>query len=237
MNLVVMQPYLFPYLGYFQLIAAANRFVIYDDVNFIKGGWINRNQILIQGQPHMFTVPLSDPSPNRKICDIQLNVKTNWKSKFLQTISQSYSRAPYFVDAFSLVKRILDRPGIQSITDLVNVSLNEIIAYLALEVELVSSSKIYGNDQLRAQERIIDICQKEQASFYINASGGKELYDGASFEKAGFCLQFLQPELLPYPQIGKQTEFIAGLSIIDVLMNNSPAETYTLLQAYTLSPG
>lgn len=233
MNLVIMQPYLFPYVGYFQLLVAADRFVIYDDVNFIKGGWINRNRILMQGKPHLFTIPLEAPSPNRKINDIQLGNKFDWRSKLLQTIAQSYKRASNFTAAYDLISKILSEPTL-SITDLVYVSLREIVAYLELPVQLIPSSSIYNNSQLRSEERVLDICKKENASCYINAMGGRELYSDSTFKGQGIELYFLQPDLVPYQQVGQVTDFTPGLSIIDVLMNNSAAEANRLLANYTL---
>ncbi|SNC67748.1 WbqC-like protein family protein [Hymenobacter gelipurpurascens] len=229
-----MQPYIFPYLGYFQLIAAADRFVVYDDVQFIKGGWINRNRLLVNGQPFLFTIPLDAPSPNRLIRDIVLNTKTPWRVKLLQTIAQSYRRAPHFELAYDLIERVLHYPQAHTVADLVRVSLTEIIAYLHLPVELIPTSACYNNQHLRSQERVLDICRREEATNYVNAQGGRELYDHETFAAHGMRLHFLQPELHPYRQLGKG-EFVPGLSIIDILMNNSVAETAELLRRYHLT--
>ncbi|GGG53469.1 WbqC family protein [Hymenobacter glacieicola] len=229
-----MQPYIFPYLGYFQLMAAADQFVVYDDVQFIKGGWISRNRMLVNGQPCLFTIPLDAPSPNRLICDIALNAKTPWRPKLLQTIAQSYRRAPQFEPVYGLIERVLAPVEGQTIADLVRVSFSEIIAYLHLPVELIPTSTRYENQHLRSQERVLDICRQEEATDYVNAQGGRELYDHETFAARGMRLHFLQPELRPYRQLSKG-EFVPGLSIIDVLMNNSVAETAELLRSYHLT--
>ncbi|GAB3869782.1 WbqC family protein [Hymenobacter segetis] len=233
MNLVIMQPYLFPYVGYFQLLTAADRFVVYDDVQFIKGGWINRNQLLVNGQPWMFTVPLDQPSPNRLIRDIELRPRDLWQPKLLQTISQNYRRAPHYEPVFELIKQIFEADA-RTIADLVRNSLQQIVQYLNLPVQLIPSSDIYNNAHLRAQARVVDICQQEGATCYINAMGGRALYDGETFQQAGISLKFIQPELPPYPQQVKNGEFVPGLSIVDALMHNSKPEIHSLLQSYSL---
>lgn len=235
MKLVIMQPYLFPYVGYFQLLAAADRFVIYDDVNFIKGGWINRNHLLVNSQSWLFTIPLNQPSPYRLINEIEVQPARHWQPKLLQTITQNYRRAPYFESVFRLVETIFtsDAP---TIAQLVTVSLQNLVRYLELPVELVLTSAIYGNAHLHSQERVIDICCREGATQYLNASGGMALYNGEDFRRAGIELFFLKPRLHPYPQLNKSKEFVPGLSIIDLLMNNSPTEARQLLQHYTLIP-
>src|SRR5690606_3799363 len=100
MKIAIMQPYLFPYLGYFQLINAVETFVFYDDVNFIKRGWINRNQILVDNKAALFTVPLKKASQNKLINEIDMAIDEKWLSQFFKTIEQNYKNAPYFDDTF-----------------------------------------------------------------------------------------------------------------------------------------
>ena len=84
MKLAIMQPYIFPYLGYFQLLNSVDHFVFYDDVNFIKGGWVNRNQLLINNQNKFFTVPLKKIISFTPINEVEIHKKLypNWRSKF-----------------------------------------------------------------------------------------------------------------------------------------------------------
>lgn len=233
-RVAIMQPYLFPYLGYFQLLAAVDSFILYDDVQFIKGGWINRNQILVNGKPFLFTVPLDAPSPNRLICDIVLSANSQWRAKLLQTIQQNYRRASHFELVFGLLERVLMNTEAHTISDLVRVSLVEIIGYLDLNVSLVPTSTHYHNQYLRSQERVLDICRLEGATEYVNAQGGRSLYDRQTFAQNGLLLHFLQSELRPYRQLSKG-EFCSGLSIIDVLMNNSVTSVREQLRNYQLN--
>lgn len=233
-TVAIMQPYLFPYIGYYQLLVAADCFIVYDDVQFIKGGWINRNRLLINGTPFLFTVPLNSPSPNRNICEIDLGENALWYSKLLQTIAQGYHRAPYFEQVFALLERVLNNGSARTIADLIRVSFAEITAHLGLTIEIVPTSAHYGNQHLRSQERVLDICRLEQATDYVNAQGGRVLYNQEVFSRNGLQLHFLEPALRPYRQVGKGP-FIPGLSIIDVLMNTSVDEANALLRSYQLT--
>lgn len=226
-RLAIMQPYFFPYLGYFQLMAEVDTFVIYDDVHFINRGWINRNQISLNGAPHLFTVPLKQASQNRLICDIDLADGASWRDKIVKTIRQAYARAPEFDRVFPLVEQIVQHSA-SNLADYLRHSLTSLRDHLVLKTQLVNSSRQYGNGELKAQTRILDICRREQARTYINAIGGLELYRREDFEQHGIRLQFLKPGLPRYAQPGK--EFVAGLSIIDVLMCNDAASVADMLK-------
>lgn len=220
MKLGIMQPYLFPYLGYFQLIAAVDKFVLYDDVAFIKQGWINRNQILLNGQPCLFSVPLRGASSNRSIRDTEISVGEypRWRDRFLRTIVLAYSKAPYFEATMQLVSSVLE-PSSSSAADLARRSIEVVCEALDLVTRIEISSTIYNNSHLRAQERVLDICRREGASLYINPSGGRELYSHEAFGACHMELRFLRSRLPAYPQFGG--EFVPALSILDVLMFNS----------------
>jgi hypothetical protein len=231
MKIAIMQPYIFPYLGYFQLIAAVDKFVILDDVNYINKGWINRNRILINGKPSMFTVPLDQASQNRLIKDISLSHDKRWGTKFLKSIEMAYKKTPYFADFFPLIKAGVER-NVQGISDMVYYSLVDICTYLNINTEIVPHSEIYHTDGLQGQEKILKICMHSNATHYINPIGGMELYDRILFNERNIDLNFLSPHLEPYAQ--NSDEFVAGLSIIDVLMYNSPAQVKNYLKSYTL---
>lgn len=226
-----MQPYFLPYVGYFSLMKAVDRFVVYDDVAFINRGWVNRNQILVGGKAHLFTIPLREASQNKKIRQIALDESTRWREKLLRTVEQSYKKAPQFTPAYALLAQVLQTPA-GTIADLALNGLRAVNEYLGLHTELVPTSTVYENDHLKAQDRILDICRREGASRYINPVGGMELYDKATFAEAGIELFFIHSEKVEYPQFGG--EFVPWLSILDVLMFNSPAQVHALLDRYAL---
>lgn len=223
-TLAIMQPYFLPYIGYFQLIASVNKLVILDDVNFIQRGWINRNRLWLNNAPHMFTIPLHGASQNKLIYEIELADEQDWRKKLLSTIRHAYSKAPYYNHVSGLLENLINFPSNRLNEFLVN-SLHEIIRYLCLEVELVSSSRIYQNTHLKKQARILDICRQEQTRIYINPIGGLDLYDKTSFSQQGISLYFLQS----HPNVPG-----AQLSIIDVLMLNNPATIRQLLSEMDL---
>jgi len=221
MRVAIMQPYLFPYVGYFQLLHCADVFVLLDDVAFIQKGWVNRNRILVSQQAHLFTIPLAGSSQNRLIKDISLLPDHRTQRKLLVTIEQAYRSAPEFEQVFPLLKQLLHAPE-PDLTTLVLDSLTCIQAHLGQPLPTtVRSSAIAKDPQLAGQKRILALCQALGATEYVNMQGGAALYSAADFARRGIALRFLQPTLTPYPQ-GSQA-FVPGLSIIDVLMHNSPA--------------
>lgn len=231
MRIAVMQPYLFPYIGYFQLIAAVDKFVLFDDVNYINKGWINRNRILVNGAAHLFTIPLIAASQNKLINDIEVDPADKWRSKLLRTIEMSYSRAPYFKDVFPLVQAIINNRAV-NLSRYVYFSIENIARYLGVTTEVVASSRKYANQELKAQERIIDICLRENAEEYLNPIGGLELYSKEKFVEKGLKLFFIKTQEITYTQLGK--DFVPWLSIIDVLMFCGVGQTADLLKRYEL---
>ena len=231
MILGIMQPYLFPYIGYFQLMKAVDKFVIYDDVNYINRGWINRNRILVGGDAFQFTVPLKEASQNKLINEIEISNDASWKKKLLKTIQQSYQKAPNFHSVQQLVEEIIS-PDYETIAALNLEALIKICAYINLETEIVTSSTIYHNSELKASDRILDICKKENADGYINAIGGMELYDKHKFEKEGIKLNFIKSLPISYRQL--KNAFIPWLSMIDILMFNDYNDISGFLDQYEL---
>jgi hypothetical protein len=229
--MAIMQPYLFPYIGYFQLMNAVDKFVIYDDVNFIKKGWINRNNILVNNQATLFTVPLKEVSQNKLINQIYLSDDQKWRENLLKTILLSYKKAPYFNEVFGMLERIINTK-VEKIAELILTSFENINAYLEVTTTIVATSTVYDVVSLKGQERILAICKNESAKVYINPIGGQDLYSKELFQENDINLNFIKTQTIEYPQFGKQ--FIPWLSIIDVLMFNSKDETKLLLNQYEL---
>ena len=231
MKLAIMQPYIFPYIGYFQLINAVDKFVIYDDVNFINRGWINRNRILVNGKDSLFTIPLKDASQNKLINEIDVNWDAAWKNKFLKTIEQSYKKAPFYKEGLEIIEKTLNIEDLNTSNVIFN-NLKVICEYLDITTELIPSSAIYQNTDLKAQERILDICLQEKANHYINPIGGLELYDKSYFESKGLKLNFIKAKPVIYKQF--KNDFVPWLSMIDVLMFNSKETIQGFLNEYEL---
>lgn len=232
MKLVIMQPYFFPYLGYFQLLHAADRFVFYDDVNYIKNGWINRNRLLLRGQPHFFTVPLQGASPFAPIRETRFDAEdSRWRRKMIGTFQLAYKGAPYRAQGMQLVESVLQSAN-GSIADLARDSVVAVMRHLGLERSVQPSSIAYGNAHLRGEERVLDICRREGASMYINAPGGRGLYHRRAFDAQAVELRFLAGRLPAYEQDGPQ--FVAGLSIVDIVMRCSVARIGDMLADYAL---
>lgn len=231
-RLAIMQPYFFPYIGYFQLMAKVDAFVVYDDVNFINKGWINRNRINVGSAAHMITVPLQQASQNRLICDIELDSTSGWRDKMLRTVEQSYARAPQFQHVFPLVERVV-RHDAPNLADYLLHGLTAVRDHLRLATDIVPTSRRYANAALKGQDRILDICLQERTSVYVNAIGGIELYTRSEFADKGLELKFLHPALTPYT-CGRLA-YVPGLSIIDVMMWNDPVVVDQMLRSATLS--
>ncbi len=228
MTLAIMQPYLFPYIGYWQLINAVDTFVIYDDVNFIKQGYINRNSILSNGKSQQFTLELIGASSNKLIKEIEIGNNVN---KILKTIKQSYIKAPPFENVIILLEEILTNKE-KNLAKYIGYSLEKISQYLEINTNFVYSNNIKKDINLKAQDKIIDICKNLNARKYINTIGGQELYNKEIFKENGIELNFLKTELVEYKQF--KNDFVPYLSIIDILMFNSKDEIKNMLNSYEL---
>ncbi len=228
----LMQPYLFPYIGYFQLINAVDLFIVYDDVQWIKGGWINRNRILADGEPHYVTLPVKKDSHSKNINkrEFASTVKLE-KERTLDEIKDAYRDAPCFNGALPLIKKIFTLDE-QNVAIFITNSIREICNYLGISAEIALSSDLDKNQGLRSQDRVVDICKTVEAGTYINAIGGKDLYDKASFAQQNIKLSFIQSSIVEYEQFAN--EFTPNLSIIDVMMFNDVNTIKNMLDSYEL---
>lgn len=228
MKIAIMQPYLFPYIGYFQLIQAVDTFVIYDDVNFIKQGWINRNYILLDNKRRLFTLQLNGASSFKLINQIQIG---NNKEKLLKTFKQAYAKAPYYKENIRIIEDIIVCEEKNLARYLIN-GILKLAGYLAMSTKFVISSELEKNGEYKAQDKVIDICERLKADHYINAIGGLELYSRKKFNEKGIKLSFIKSAALAYAQASN--EHVPSLSIIDLLMFNSKDQLRKKLNEYAL---
>lgn len=228
MKIAIMQPYFLPYIGYFQLLNYVDRFVIYDDVNFINKGWINRNYIIVNRQKKLFTISLAGASQNKLINEIEIT--DNFK-KLKKTILMNYARAPYFEPTKDLLDNIFSFQS-RNLSAFITNSLGLIVSYLGISTEILESSTLKKDNTLRGQDKIIAICREVDATTYINPIGGTNLYDRELFKKNGINLWFIKPAYTPYKQL--MNEFVPGLSILDILMHNSPKKIKEFLKNFEL---
>lgn len=231
MRLAIMQPYFLPYIGYLQLLNGVDKFVLYDDVNYINKGWINRNRVLVNGQEYLFTIPLKDASQNKLINEIYLSSDPKWRGKLLKTLEQAYKKAPFYFTAFAVTEKIINLDA-EKLSDWIAAGFGILNEYLGIETEIVASSSIYQNTHLKAQERILDICRQEKADHYINPIGGVELYDKAAFEQNNIRLNFIKSKPVVYSQF--KNEFVPWLSIVDAMMFNDVPKIKAFLNEYEL---
>lgn len=228
MKVGIMQPYFFPYIGYWQLLNAVDKYVVYDDVNYIKNGWINRNRILINGQPHWFTLPLDKASPFNLINEINISSENKVKEKMLKTLHMAYHKAPFFNEVFPLVEKTIFYS--LNLSESLFFSIQEITKYLGIRTELILSSTLNKDNTLKGKNKVLSICKLLNADVYLNAIGGQDLYDKQEFQEHDLKLEFLQTDKVIYKQLKNQ--FVPNLSIIDVLMFNSAEQVNNLLNLY-----
>ena len=228
MTLGIMQPYFMPYIGYWQLMAAVDKYVVYDDVNYIKGGWASRNNILMNGKPYMFTITLNGASPNKLFNEI--TIRDDFR-KFLRMLDCCYAHAPYHAEIMPVLEQVFAYEN-RNLGMFLYHSYQVILDYLGIDTELILSSTIEKDNSLRAGEKVKHICHLLGADTYYNAIGGQELYNVEDFAQSGISLKFLKTNAFTYPQF--KNEFVPNLSIIDVLMFNGKEGTSKLLKEYTL---
>lgn len=226
-----MQPYFFPYIGYFQLMNAVDTFVLYDDAQYMKGGWINRNRILVNRAPAWLTLPIHRASLKLPINQRHYALTPNVTDAIKMRLQTCYRKAPAFDVTYPFLCDLFDYAD----SNVAAFNTNLLVA-LARELEVtcrfLSSSSINNCKDLKGQAKVIDICHRIGADHYINPIGGLKLYDDAAFSEEGIQLHFLQANPTHYTQFG--AEPLPFLSIIDVLMFNSIEQTQTMLGDYRL---
>jgi len=238
MRLAAMQPYFFPYLGYFQLIAAADRFLLYDNLNYMRQGWVHRNRIRLKGGGEFYcAAPLLGASSNVRIRDVRVDPAGRWPGRFLDLLEHNYKKAPFYDEVFPVIEQAVRRPATH-LTEVNRYGIRAVAEFLGISTPISHDTAPFQDfeEAARAERspwlaalardmgtadvktlRVLYLCRQERADAYLNPPGGRELYAREPFARNGFALQFLLPTLAPYPQQGDG--FLSGLSILDVLMN------------------
>ena len=255
MRLAIMQPYFMPYLGYFQAIAAVDKYILYDQLTYIQSGWINKNRIRQRNMPvSNIVVPLIDKSSNTLIANTLIDNSKPWQKKILKALQLGYGKSAYYSEIMPVMEDILTREY-TTISELNAYSIKRICEYLEIQTEIDSNVERYldleeqlcdieNSDYSRFARlhtlpikkvaRVLEICKAEESNFFVNAIGGQELYDKAEFKQYGIDLFFIKMNNVQYSQNCTDGSFEPGLSIIDVLMHNGKGGTKQLLNEYTL---
>jgi len=252
MELGIMQPYFFPYIGYFQLINSVDKFIVYDLLQFTSKSWMSRNRYMVKnGEPAFFNLSMQKKSMSMEIADIELNHSLIWRKKLLKEFSHNYKNAPFFDEVFPIIESVLFA-DVKMLTDINILSILGICKYLEISTEIVKSGDVHrqlensmkenkGNlarvfqhinltEHIEKLIRIIEICKIENAETYINPIGGLLLYDKSEFKQNNIDLKFIQTRNISYQQFSN--DFFPHLSIIDVLMHCGKEGTQKLIQEY-----
>jgi hypothetical protein len=225
MKIAIMQPYFSPYIGYFQLIQAVDKFVVYDNIQYTKKGWINRNRFLQNGKDVMFSLPIRKDSDFLDIKDREIFADFK-KDKLLNQLREAYRRAPFFSQTFSLIEQIV-RYEDKNLFRFVHHSIVRICEHLGITTEILISSGISIDHQLKNQDKVLALCKAVGANTYVNAIGGMELYSKETFREEGIDLKFIKSMPFEYAQF--DAPFVPWLSIIDVIMFNPLDTTRTYI--------
>jgi len=230
MKVAIMQPYFMPYIGYFQLINAVDEFIIFDTPQFIRHGWIERNNILkLDGESSYIKVPLVKQSRDTSIKDMIINNSTNWQKKILAQITHYKKKAPYYNDVLTLLDTIF-KEQTESIVDLNYKSLKLICNYL----DITTPIKIWSEMNLEIEEVnapdewALNICKKINATTYINPIGGLSFFDTKKYLTSNIDIKFIKSKEILYNQF--DNNFTPWLSIIDILMFNSKNNIKNMLE-------
>lgn len=225
MTIAANQPYLFPYLGYFQLIAAADKVVMADSYQYVRHSWINRNRCLGVGKEYLMVASIKKASIGTPIH--QMEYCDNFFDEWLHYLYPNYARAPFFSDVICLLQS-LSAGRIYNVADFNIRGIEMVCSYLGIEKEIIRLSRLMEIPQGDKSDKTIEIVKACGGDRYINLPGGRVLYSKEYFARHGIELKFLEPYLPPYKQI-RTKEFHPGLSIIDVIMNCSPEETREMI--------
>lgn len=234
MKLGIMQPYFFPYIGYFSLICQSDKFIFFDTPQYISSGWVNRNRILkSDGTPGYITVPVVKAARETAIKDICIS-NPEWKQSFFGQLTAYKRKAPKYKDTLEFLHEILDCKEYVYLSELNIDTLIKTSEHIGIHTEFETYSKMNLDiEQVNApDEWALNITKALGGDTYINPPGGMSFFDPDKYRNSNIRLQFLKSNLKPYIQrIGR---FEPGLSIIDVLMFCDTDEIRNLLEDFEI---
>lgn len=216
MKTAIMQPYFFPYIGYFQLIHSVDLFIIYDNIKYTKKGWINRNRILENGKERLISLPLKNDSDFLDIREREISTNFSPK-KLLNTIYKNYRKAPQLEIAFEQIERIVKYDE-KNLFKFLYHSINVTCDYLKIKTPIIISSEVEIDHSLKGSDKVLALCKAVETDIYINATGGFYLYSKLDFMRHKIDLKFIESNSFEYQQYNN--DFVPWLSIIDVMMFN-----------------
>ncbi|MEQ1743124.1 MAG: WbqC family protein [Candidatus Nitrotoga sp.] len=237
MKLAIMQPYFFPYMGYWQLINAVDRFVLFDDAQYMRHGWVNRNRILKPGGGWQYIlVPLKKHDMTESIKNVQAHPEKKWEELIIGQLAHYKKKARYFDETNEMVREILFSNNEQSISAINFATIKKLCAYLDIKKEIVVSSEqnLDYSEVCDAGEWALRIAEQMGAAEYINPAAGVDLFNREKFSSSNIKLSFFRSREIVYSQQGI---FEPSLSIIDVLMFNGIEGTKGLLKNYSVETG
>jgi len=231
MKIAIMQPYFLPYIGYWQLLNAVDKFVIYDNIQYTKKGWINRNRFLQNGKEALFSIPINKGETCLNVDERTISSSFK-KEKLINQFDNAYRCSPFFYDVFPIIKHVISYDD-NNLFQYILHSIKVICSYLKIDSsKIVISSKITIDHSLKSENRVIALCHELGANKYYNPIGGTSLYDKENFANKNIILSFLQAQPFEYKQLTHK--FTPWLSIVDIMMFNSLDAVQEMLNKYSL---
>jgi hypothetical protein len=214
-RLMMLQPGYLPWIGFFEQAYRTDSFVVYDDAQFTKQDWRNRNQIKgPKGRAEYITVPVKKSPVETPIREIEISYEQGWVKRHLNLLRQYYSRAPYFEMHAPGLFAIISKKY-RFLIDLDMELTRALLKALKIETRIVMSSSL--KTPVRGKQRLLAVCQEMGATYCYNGKAGEQLYSKAEFMAHGVHLEFQDFKCPAYPQLWGR--FIPNLSIIDALFN------------------
>jgi len=230
MKIAIMQPYFCAYIGYYQLIKSVDKFIIFDNIQYVKRGWFNRNRVLHNENALLFTIPLKKDSSYKEVKHRYLadNSIIGIK-KILVQLQNFYRKAPFYYQIYPFIENLFLQNN-KNLFNYIYYSVIELCAILNINTQIIISSSLDIDHKLKAQDKILAICKYFKTDTYINPIGGKDIYDKEIFKREGVDLKFIKSKNIEYNQF--DNKFVPSLSIIDVLMFNEIEQVMCYLNEY-----